>query len=64
MAARFATQSVVTAYLKHRLAREEQILACLKEDAASIPDMVERIYVGLDPRLKPATMPSRAIFKR
>jgi hypothetical protein len=40
--------------LEHRLEREEQILACLKEDVASIPDMVERIYVGLDPRLKPA----------
>ena len=47
-------QSVVSSYLQHRLEREAQILQCLKERAASVPGMVDSIYVGLDPRLKPA----------
>jgi glyoxylase-like metal-dependent hydrolase (beta-lactamase superfamily II) len=42
------------AYLDHRLEREAQILASLRDRVDSIPAMVERIYAGLDPRLKPA----------
>jgi glyoxylase-like metal-dependent hydrolase (beta-lactamase superfamily II) len=44
----------VAAYLAHRLEREAQIVAALGEGEKSIPQLVERIYVGLDPRLKPA----------
>jgi len=44
----------VAAYLAHRMEREAQILAALKDGLGRIPDMVNRIYVGLDPRLIPA----------
>jgi glyoxylase-like metal-dependent hydrolase (beta-lactamase superfamily II) len=44
----------VAAYLEHRLEREAQILAALRDRADTIPAMVERIYTGLDPRLVPA----------
>ena len=47
-------QTFVAAYLEHRLAREAQILAALDAGVSAIPDIVERVYVGLDPRLKPA----------
>jgi glyoxylase-like metal-dependent hydrolase (beta-lactamase superfamily II) len=47
-------QSFVKAYLEHRHDREAQILACLRDGVTSIPDMVGRIYIGLDPRLRPA----------
>ena len=39
---------------RHRLEREAQILAALKDGVAQIPEIVNRIYVGLDPRLIPA----------
>jgi hypothetical protein len=38
---------------RHRLKREAQIIAAMKDGVMAIPAMVERIYVGLDPRLKP-----------
>ena len=44
----------VAAYFAHRLEREAQILAALSDGVTAIPEMVERIYAGLDPRLKPA----------
>jgi glyoxylase-like metal-dependent hydrolase (beta-lactamase superfamily II) len=47
-------KSFVAAYLAHRLEREQQILAAMKEGMTAIPAMVDRIYVGLDQRLKPA----------
>ena len=42
---------VVADYLAHRREREAQILAALREEVTIIPDLVTRIYVGLDPRL-------------
>jgi glyoxylase-like metal-dependent hydrolase (beta-lactamase superfamily II) len=45
---------VVAAYLAHRLEREAQILAALRDGVTAIHEIVERIYSGLDPRLKPA----------
>jgi glyoxylase-like metal-dependent hydrolase (beta-lactamase superfamily II) len=47
-------QSFVDAYLAHRLEREKQIISALKDGLTAIPAMVDRIYAGLDPRLKPA----------
>ena len=38
----------------HRKQREGQILRLLGEAPATIPAMVARMYVGLDPRLHPA----------
>ena len=47
-------KSVVASYLAHRLERERQIEAALNQGARTIPDMVARIYAGLDARLIPA----------
>jgi glyoxylase-like metal-dependent hydrolase (beta-lactamase superfamily II) len=47
-------KSFLAAYLAHRLEREQQILDALRQGATVIPEMVDRIYLGLDPRLKPA----------
>ncbi len=48
------------AYLDHRLDRERQILACIKDGVATIPDMVARMYVDVDKRLHPAA--SRSVL--
>jgi glyoxylase-like metal-dependent hydrolase (beta-lactamase superfamily II) len=47
-------QAFVKAYLEHRYEREAQILACLRDGIETIPEMVMRIYVGLDPSLRAA----------
>jgi glyoxylase-like metal-dependent hydrolase (beta-lactamase superfamily II) len=47
-------KNFVAAYLAHRRMREAQILAALKDGIARIPQIVDRLYIGLDPRLKPA----------
>ena len=47
-------KSFVKAYLEHRYEREAQIIASLRDGVWSIPEMVARIYVGLDPALRPA----------
>jgi glyoxylase-like metal-dependent hydrolase (beta-lactamase superfamily II) len=44
-------QRFVRGLAGHRKQREGQILRLLKEDVAAIPQLVERMYVGLDPRL-------------
>ena len=46
------------AYIAHRLEREAQILAAVRDGVDRIPAMVEKLYVGLDPRLKPAAAQS------
>lgn len=50
----------LAAYLEHRLAREAQILACIKDGLATIPDMVARMYADVDKRLHPAA--SRSVL--
>jgi glyoxylase-like metal-dependent hydrolase (beta-lactamase superfamily II) len=47
-------KNFIAAYLAHRLEREQQILESLRQGASAIPQIVDRIYIGLDPRLKPA----------
>jgi glyoxylase-like metal-dependent hydrolase (beta-lactamase superfamily II) len=42
------------AYLDHRLEREAQILACLREGVTTIPEIVANLYADIDPRLHPA----------
>jgi glyoxylase-like metal-dependent hydrolase (beta-lactamase superfamily II) len=42
------------AYLEHRLDREKQILACIKDGLPTIPEMVARMYADVDKRLHPA----------
>jgi glyoxylase-like metal-dependent hydrolase (beta-lactamase superfamily II) len=48
------------AYLEHRLDRERQILACIKDGVSTIPEMVARMYVDVDKRLHPAA--SRSVL--
>ncbi len=42
------------AYLDHRLMREAQILACVRDGLDTIPTMVARMYADVDRRLHPA----------
>ena len=41
----------VESYIRHRRGREQSILSSLVEGEADIPTLVQRIYIGLDPRL-------------
>ena len=41
----------VRGLIGHRRQREGQILRLLRQDVGAVPAMVERMYVGLDPRL-------------
>jgi glyoxylase-like metal-dependent hydrolase (beta-lactamase superfamily II) len=45
------TAKLVGAYLLHREEREALILKAIADGAATIPEMVARVYIGLDPRL-------------
>ena len=40
--------------LGHRRRREAEVLACVADGAATIPELVARLYRGLDQRLRPA----------
>ncbi|NQV55593.1 MAG: MBL fold metallo-hydrolase [Rhodospirillales bacterium] len=44
-------QSFVRALIAHRQAREVQIMECLSRGVGRIKDMVDEMYVGLDPAL-------------
>jgi len=44
-------QPYVRSLIGHRMQRERQILNLVKEAARTIPEIVERAYPGLDPRL-------------
>jgi glyoxylase-like metal-dependent hydrolase (beta-lactamase superfamily II) len=50
----------LTAYLEHRMDREAQIVACIRDGLATIPQMVARMYVDVDKRLHPAA--SRSVL--
>jgi glyoxylase-like metal-dependent hydrolase (beta-lactamase superfamily II) len=45
------TTKLVQAYLAHRDEREALILRALERGATTIPEIVTRVYLGLDPRL-------------
>jgi glyoxylase-like metal-dependent hydrolase (beta-lactamase superfamily II) len=47
----FEPQRYVRALALHRRQREASILAALAEGAETVPDLVARVYVGLDPSL-------------
>jgi glyoxylase-like metal-dependent hydrolase (beta-lactamase superfamily II) len=47
-------QPFLRAYIDHRLEREGQIVACLRDGIGTIPDMVARMYADVDKRLHPA----------
>jgi glyoxylase-like metal-dependent hydrolase (beta-lactamase superfamily II) len=42
------------AYIDHRLEREAQILACIRDGLSTIPEMVARMYADVGKRLHPA----------
>ena len=44
----------VRAFIAHRREREAGILDCLRVGCESVPAMVDRLYVGLNPALRPA----------
>ncbi len=46
------------AYIAHRLEREAQVLGAVQAGVDRIPAIVDRLYVGLDPKLKPAAAQS------
>jgi glyoxylase-like metal-dependent hydrolase (beta-lactamase superfamily II) len=48
------------AYLDHRLEREAQIVACIRDGLATVPEMVARMYADVDKRLHPAA--SRSVL--
>lgn len=50
----------VQAYIDHRLEREAQVIACLRDGLVTIPEMVARMYAAVDKRLHPAA--SRSVL--
>ncbi|MBI3676663.1 MAG: MBL fold metallo-hydrolase [Proteobacteria bacterium] len=50
----------IQAYIDHRLEREAQILACIRDGLSTIPQMVARMYADVDKRLHPAA--SRSVL--
>jgi glyoxylase-like metal-dependent hydrolase (beta-lactamase superfamily II) len=47
-------QGWCAALLRHRLEREQQIVAALRSGPATIPALVDRLYAGIDPRVRGA----------
>jgi glyoxylase-like metal-dependent hydrolase (beta-lactamase superfamily II) len=47
-------QRVVKAYVMHRQWRENTILACLEDGGRTIPQIVDKVHGGLDPKLRDA----------
>ena len=41
----------IDAFIEHRLDRERNILACVRAGEALIPDIVRRLYVGVNEKL-------------
>ncbi|HEX4893233.1 MAG TPA: MBL fold metallo-hydrolase [Hyphomicrobiaceae bacterium] len=47
----YQPQRVVKAFILHRRMREDAILSCIRDGRQTIPEIVEIVYRGLDPRL-------------
>ncbi len=47
----FDAKGKIEQYVAHRLERERQILEALKNGAKTLPEIVEKVYVGLNPKL-------------
>jgi glyoxylase-like metal-dependent hydrolase (beta-lactamase superfamily II) len=45
---------VIAQYIEHRLAREQQVVACVREGVTDADAIVSRIYVGLVDAVRPA----------
>jgi glyoxylase-like metal-dependent hydrolase (beta-lactamase superfamily II) len=45
---------VIAQYIEHRLARERQIVACVRDGVTDVDAIVSRIYVGLADAVRPA----------
>jgi glyoxylase-like metal-dependent hydrolase (beta-lactamase superfamily II) len=45
-------REVINEYIAHRIEREQQVVAALREGAANIGDIVDVVYEGLDPALR------------
>ena len=50
-AAVFDAKGKIESYIAHRLEREKQILEAVESGAKTVPELVERVYVGLNPEL-------------
>ena len=46
-----APKTFITQLIAHRLEREAQIVACIRDGMSAIPDMVARLYADVDVRL-------------
>ncbi len=46
-------QALLSYYIQHRLEREEQVIAGLRDGPATIPQLVAKIYTDVDPQLHP-----------
>lgn len=46
--------ALVHGLIRHRQARERAIVEAMEDRPLIIPEIVERVYLGLDPRLRPA----------
>jgi glyoxylase-like metal-dependent hydrolase (beta-lactamase superfamily II) len=47
---------VIAEYIAHREEREQQILDALRSGASTIDDIVDAVYIGIDPRLRMAAV--------
>lgn len=47
-------REVIAEYIAHRVEREQQVIAALRSGAATIDDIVDSVYAGLDPTLRMA----------
>ncbi len=52
--------SLIQEYIDHRLEREQQIVAALDDGAATVGEIVERVYADVDPALHPVAAHSVA----
>lgn len=48
--------AVIAEYIAHRVEREQQVMAALRSGASNIDEIVDAVYVGLDPNLRLAAV--------